>query len=154
MDHMEMYPLVKEVVKDWVENGDVFTAYDVTTDLKGQHDVQHSIVRPAVHTLMLEHLESGDYAKVKETYPLGWAWKYQPTHIAAPMLVPVTTADGQPSQAVVALGYDHLAGDLLVEFRSGGIYRYKGVPATVFAEFLNAPSKGGFFHERSKDVYT
>lgn len=37
-------------------------------------------------------------------------------------------------------------GILEVEFRSGGVYRYFGVPASIYAGLLAAKSKGGYLH--------
>jgi hypothetical protein len=42
---------------------------------------------------------------------------------------------------------------LEIECRSGGIYRYAGVPESVHAGFMRAPSKGSCFHERIRGRY-
>jgi hypothetical protein len=49
-------------------------------------------------------------------------------------------------------GYDHKAGALEIEFNSGHIYRYSGVPAETYAALEAAKSKGQFFdfHIREK----
>ena len=154
MDHMDQYPLVKEWLQEAITNGDEFTAWTVTNDISQYHSVQHKFIKPAVHTLMLDAIEHGDYARRLEAYPNGDAWLYYPTKMSSVPMHAVVKSDGQPSKAVTALGYDHLARALLVEFTSGGTYRYNNVPASVFAEFLNADSKGQFFHARIKDVYT
>jgi len=36
---------------------------------------------------------------------------------------------------------------MVVTFRNGSRYRYHGVPASLYERFLQAPSKGGFFHK-------
>lgn len=43
--------------------------------------------------------------------------------------------------------------DMIIEFVNGRVYRYIGVPAETFAEFLGADSKGRFFHTRIKNCY-
>ncbi len=41
-----------------------------------------------------------------------------------------------------------------VEFRSGKIYQFKGVPQDVFEGLMKAPSKGKFFNNYIKPHYT
>jgi hypothetical protein len=50
------------------------------------------------------------------------------------------------------VGYEESASLLEVEFHSGEIYRYSGVPARLVLELLEADSIGRFFnaHIRSK----
>ena len=51
------------------------------------------------------------------------------------------------STTLLSLAYDE-AGELLqLEFRSGSIYQYFGVPATVHEGLLMAPSKGSYFNK-------
>lgn len=153
MDHMLQYPLVKAKVASLILTGTSFTAWDVTGYLTDEgHPVDHSIVRPSVHTLMLDITENGDYAVELSQFPSGQAFLYTPTKLTNVPMYIVASGNGA-SKAVNTIGYDHIAGDLLIEFQSGGTYRYNDVPAEVFAEFLNAHSKGKFFHERIKDVY-
>ncbi len=57
------------------------------------------------------------------------------------------------SSSLRAVGYDLAAGILEVEFRSGGVYRYYGVPPEVYRELLNAPSKGKYFQEHIRDEF-
>ena len=42
---------------------------------------------------------------------------------------------------------------LEIEFRVG-LYRYEDVPEYVYDDFMDAESKGRFFHENIKDVYS
>ena len=49
------------------------------------------------------------------------------------------------SEAIASFGYDAEKATLDVEFHSGHVYRYFMVPASVFADFEEAPSKGTFF---------
>lgn len=50
------------------------------------------------------------------------------------------------STTLATVAYDH-AGDILqLEFRSGTVYRYYGVPAEVHDGLLRASSKGSYFN--------
>jgi len=42
---------------------------------------------------------------------------------------------------------------LEIEFRSGAIYRYRGVPTDVYDGLLAAPSKGRFFQSRIRGKF-
>jgi hypothetical protein len=55
----------------------------------------------------------------------------------------VTTVE---STTLAAIGYDDAGGILQLEFRSGAVYRYFGVPAAVPEGLLSAPSKGKYFN--------
>lgn len=57
------------------------------------------------------------------------------------------------SSNIRSIGYDPKAQALEVEFKSGSLYRYSGVPASVYDTFVAAPSKGRFFDSRIKDRY-
>ena len=41
-----------------------------------------------------------------------------------------------------------------VAFSNGGVYDYYRVPREVYNEFLNAQSKGVFFHKNIKKIYS
>lgn len=43
--------------------------------------------------------------------------------------------------------------DLTITFASGGAYVYSGVPAEVYAAFMDSESKGRFFHANIKGKY-
>ena len=58
-----------------------------------------------------------------------------------------------PSTVIRQLQYDPRGRTLDVEFVSGRLYRYAGVPAQVAADFRAAFSKGGFFNKRIRDAY-
>ena len=60
-------------------------------------------------------------------------------------MVPVASADLQ------SVGYD--GGTLTIEFHSGGVYEYYGVPYSEYAGLMNAESHGKFFHARIKGHY-
>jgi len=57
------------------------------------------------------------------------------------------------SSAIASVGYDAPTSVLEVEFRSGDVYRYFVVPASVHDALMTAPSKGRFFQERIRDRY-
>ena len=51
------------------------------------------------------------------------------------------------------MGYDDAANTLEVEFRSGAIYQYYGVPQNMYEQLLQAPSKGQFINTYIKNAY-
>jgi len=50
------------------------------------------------------------------------------------------------SATLATIGYDVVCGILQLEFRSRAVYRYFGVPYSVYEGLLAAPSKGGYFN--------
>jgi hypothetical protein len=60
------------------------------------------------------------------------------------------------SASVNAATYQDQCAFLELEFRSGAIYRYLGVPAQIYQELLWADSKGRYFnqHIRNRFAYT
>ncbi len=57
------------------------------------------------------------------------------------------------SSSLRSVGYDESARILEIEFLSGGVYRYYGVPREAYQELLEAPSKGSYFLEHIRDEY-
>ncbi|HSF41534.1 MAG TPA: KTSC domain-containing protein [Thermoanaerobaculia bacterium] len=57
------------------------------------------------------------------------------------------------SSAISSVGYDERSSTLEVEFRSGAVYDYHGVPPKVWKELLGAPSKGRFVSGSVRDRY-
>ncbi len=57
------------------------------------------------------------------------------------------------SSNVVSVGYEVDGSTLEIEFHSGGIYQYYGVPEYVHQELLGAASIGGYFARHIKNVY-
>ncbi len=57
------------------------------------------------------------------------------------------------SSNIRSVGYDPASRTLEVEFHSGGIYQYSGVPESVYQGLLRAVSKGSYFHDHVKDRY-
>ena len=55
------------------------------------------------------------------------------------------------SSNVKRIGYENKK--LYVQFKSGAIYFYKDVPATVYKEMLNADSKGKYLNAQVKGKY-
>jgi hypothetical protein len=57
------------------------------------------------------------------------------------------------SSAMRSVGYDQASKVLEIEFPSGGVYRYYGVPSDVNRGLLTANSAGRYFHEYIRDGY-
>jgi hypothetical protein len=57
------------------------------------------------------------------------------------------------SSSIRSAGYDKETKTLEVEFVSGGVYQYKGVPEYVYTEFLASPSRGVYFSTEIRDHY-
>ena len=57
------------------------------------------------------------------------------------------------SSSLVSIGFAREAHVLEIEFRSGAIYRYLGVPQTVFEALKNAESKGRYFAQSIRGKY-
>jgi hypothetical protein len=57
------------------------------------------------------------------------------------------------STAILRIGYDEAANALRITFATGNAYTYAGVPPGIYAEFLQASSKGVFFNANIRDRY-
>lgn len=57
------------------------------------------------------------------------------------------------SSNIVSIGYDDGASTLEIEFASGSIYQYYGVPRHIYDELMQAPSKGKFFSTYIRNAY-
>jgi hypothetical protein len=57
------------------------------------------------------------------------------------------------SAAIQTIDYDNERAKLFVRFASGERYVYVGVPPEVCRSFLDADSKGRFFHAEIRDQY-
>ena len=57
------------------------------------------------------------------------------------------------SSNIRAIGYDSESNMLEIEFRSGGVYQYFGVPEPIYNELMHASSHGSYFHRYVKDRY-
>ena len=58
-----------------------------------------------------------------------------------------------PSAAIQWMNYDATQHVLEVEFTSGAIYEYFGVPESVYQDFVAAPSHGRFFAYQFRDKF-
>lgn len=58
------------------------------------------------------------------------------------------------SSAIVSIGYDPEAETLEVEFGSGRVYQYYGVPSKLHEQIMQAPSKGQFLNTHIKNFYS
>ena len=57
------------------------------------------------------------------------------------------------SSNIRGIGYDADNEVLYITFHSGGQYYYAGVSREIHEAFMEAPSKGKFFHSRIKGAY-
>lgn len=57
------------------------------------------------------------------------------------------------SSNIRSVGYDSIMQILEIEFHSGGIYQYRGVPESLHIGLMNASSHGKYFHVYIKDRY-
>ena len=57
------------------------------------------------------------------------------------------------SSTMRSIGYDRQNETLEIEFESGRVYQYHGVPDRVHVEIMQAPSKGQFFNTCIRDQY-
>ena len=57
------------------------------------------------------------------------------------------------SSQISRYGYDPQTQIMAVEFRRGGAYEYRGVPADVFQRFVEADSKGSFHYREIKGKF-
>ena len=57
------------------------------------------------------------------------------------------------SSDLKAVDFDEWSATLTIEFHSGGVYEYYGVPFSVYSELLNARSHGKYFRAHIKDRY-
>lgn len=57
------------------------------------------------------------------------------------------------SSNLSSVGYDPKTRVLEIEFHSGGVYQYSGVPQSEYEALMNAPSKGSYFAHNIKNSY-
>jgi hypothetical protein len=57
------------------------------------------------------------------------------------------------SGSIASVGYDARSKTLEIEFRSGGVYRYSGVPERRYAALMRAQPIGGYFVREIKPWY-
>ena len=57
------------------------------------------------------------------------------------------------SSTVISIGYDAPTQTLEIEFGSGRVYQYYGVPDHTHAEIMQASSKGRFFNMHIRNAF-
>lgn len=57
------------------------------------------------------------------------------------------------SSNIISIGYDELKKVLEIEFKNG-IYQYLNFSKEVYEKFIDASSKGSFFHRFIRDKYS
>ncbi|MBV4447485.1 KTSC domain-containing protein [Clostridium tyrobutyricum] len=62
--------------------------------------------------------------------------------------IPVTSSD------LSSVGYDPISQTLEIQFNSGGIYQYSGVPSNVYEGLMSASSHGKYFHAYIRNDYS
>jgi len=55
---------------------------------------------------------------------------------------------------MVSVGYEKKGKMLEIEFTSGAVYQYSGVPASVHKALMGAESKGRYFNSEIRDIYS
>lgn len=57
------------------------------------------------------------------------------------------------SSNIRSVGYDPSTATLEIEFHSGGVYQYYGVPDTLYLGLMQAASHGSYFHQHIRNRY-
>jgi len=57
------------------------------------------------------------------------------------------------SSNIISVGYDLSARIMEVEFQSGGVYQYHGIPEDIYQSLMTAHSKGQYFHDNIMNQY-
>jgi len=57
------------------------------------------------------------------------------------------------SRDIAIIGYDREKQMLEIAFRGGGVYRYHGVPETIYQRLMESSSHGLYFNREIKDKY-
>jgi hypothetical protein len=52
-----------------------------------------------------------------------------------------------------SVGYDAGTAILEIEFHSGGVYQYRGVPQSIYGGLMSASSKGSYFSQHIRDRF-
>jgi len=60
------------------------------------------------------------------------------------------TGERLPSTAIQSVGYDPAGLLLEIEFSTGKVYQYRGVPPATYAGLMGASSQGTYFNARIK----
>ena len=65
----------------------------------------------------------------------------------------MTVRQSVASTNLQSVGYDERTQTLEVQFASGRLYQYYGVPANMHEQLMQAPSKGQFFNTYIRRSY-
>lgn len=57
------------------------------------------------------------------------------------------------STNIASVGYDAGTKTLEIEFKSGGVYQYAGVPEKRYDALMKSPAIGSYFHREIKPWY-
>jgi len=57
------------------------------------------------------------------------------------------------SSNISSVGYAHESETVYIQFNSGSVYTYKGVPEHEFQNLLTASSVGSYFNRNFKNTY-
>jgi hypothetical protein len=57
------------------------------------------------------------------------------------------------SSTMRSVGYQGKSRILEIEFDSGAVYQYLGVPARIYRQLLRAESKGRYFNSEIREIY-
>jgi hypothetical protein len=57
------------------------------------------------------------------------------------------------SETIASVGYDERRSTLEIEFVSGGVYRYYGVPENIHEALMEADSHGRYFVAHIRNAY-
>lgn len=58
------------------------------------------------------------------------------------------------SSNLKSVSYDSDTEGLEVEFRTGSVYRYAGVPQAIYEGLMEARSKGSYHHQHIRKTYS
>jgi hypothetical protein len=61
--------------------------------------------------------------------------------------------DSVASSSLVSIGHNPLTQVLEVEFKNGDVGEHEGVPADLYRQFMESPSKGQFHHQHIRGVF-
>ncbi|WP_227355538.1 KTSC domain-containing protein [Haladaptatus salinisoli] len=93
-----------------------------------------------------EEAQRGIVLRDREQGVVGYV-PYEKLEYVTRTRTPVTSSN------LASVGYDPSEEALEIEFHSGGVYRYRNVPQSVYQELLSAGSHGSYFHENVRDEY-
>jgi hypothetical protein len=168
LDHIEVYPIVLDVIGELTNRGQHFTAFSVTQEVRkatGEQTEHMNLVRPAAHAIMMTLIATKKLEWAATLKELGFptpVWVYHPVgeepdlkRKAFPEMIPVESSAiaevgfvlGEP-----VAGVPQVVGTMYITFMSGNTYTYKDVGVLHFVGLLNAPSKGKYYNRHIKPL--